>query len=350
MRTKVALPFALCVILTALPGCDNVYWGGVEVALQPPEPPLRAELPEAPEDGAEPQPVPVETGPVLYLVERSGTTAAILPVARITPAGLEPLPDPEDTPDLVERFPLERWEPGAEFVLLDRGTRAGTFLPDGSVSPDSEACLLRPRGGGRVELRPEAQGTTRFLALARSDLALLGLGELVGDPRATWPSYPGPQDLRTAALSAARFTLERASIPWPPSLPEILRDQRGILLPGGEAGLAATLTFGGELEVGRVPASGYGLFVIARPGTGTTWVPVWSWYQPVRSGKAFVRALAEGSSVSPAGGTHSQVLVEVLGEDRRWLAVVEGSAEGWRVAYQDPCGAAPGGSALRDWP
>ncbi len=350
MHPKVAPPLALCVILTALPGCDNVEWGGVDVALRPPEPPPQTVLPQDLEEGAEPVLLPVETGPVLYLVERSGSTATILPVARITPGGLEPLPDPEDTPDLVQRFPLERWEPGAEFILLDRGTRAGTFHPDGSVAPDLERCLLRPRGGGRVELRPEAQGGTRFLALARTDLGALGRRELVGDPGAGWASYPGPQELRTAALSAARFTLERGSIPWPPSLPEILRDQRGVLLPGGEAGLAATLTFGGDLEVGRVPVSGYGLFVIARPGTGASWTPVWSWYQPVRSGKAFVRALAEGSAAPASEGVRTQLVLEVLGEDRSWLAVVEGSDEGWALAYQDPCGVAPASTALRNWP
>jgi len=349
MRAKEALLPVLCVILTTLPGCDNVQWGGVEVALQPPDPPPSALVAEDPSGEATEVPLlPVPTGPLLYLVERSGTgnRASLLPVAELTQEGLRPLPSPDETPDLVERFPLERWESGTEFILLDRGRRAGTLLADGTATRDERFCLARPLGSGRLELRPEAQASTRFLAIRKADRDHPGLRRVPGLDPGDWPAYPGQAELRTQALALARFTIQRAGVAWPPSIPEILKDQRGVTLPGGEVGLVATYVFGGELELGRVPPSGYGLFVVAAPSEGGGWTPLWIWYQMVRQGKAFPRVLAEGG-LDPDRGP--ELLLEIFGEDRRWLALLGEDAEGWSLVYQDPCGDPPARGAARPW-
>lgn len=339
------------VIVTALPGCDNVQWGGMEISLQPPDPPPSALVEPEPEPDEDAPLLPVETGPLLYLVERegSGAGASLLPVARITSEGFEPLPTADDTPDLLPRFPLERWEAGTEFLLLDRGRRAGTLIADGSVTPDERSCQLRPRGAGRLELRPEAQGAAgaRFLAVRKADLGRAGLTSVPSGDPGTWPAYPNAAELRSRALSAARYAMQRAGVPWPPSLPDIVRDHRGVALPDGEIGLAATYTFGGDLEVGPLPPTGYGLFVVARLSEGGNWVPVWLWHQMGRQGKAFPRVLAEGG-LDPERGP--EILLEVLGTDRRWLALLGEGSGGWDLLYQDPCGDPPARGAARPWP
>ncbi len=346
MRSSAALLPALCVILMALSGCDNVQWGGIDVALRPPEPPPSALLPEAPAEGEEPPLLPVRTPPLLYMVERNGTAATLLPIAAIEGDGFAPLPRPDETPDLVERFPLERWEAGTEFLLLDRARRAGTFIADGTVRVHEETCEIRPMGAGRLELRPEAQGSGRFLAVRKDDLVRAGLADLGMAPPGDWPTYAGATELRNQAQAVARFTLQRAGIPWPPSIPEFTKDQRGVSLAGDEVGVAGAFVFGGELEEGRVPVSGFGLFVLARPTEASGWEPIWIWHQTVRQGKAFPRLLAEGG-MRPGG--NPELLLEVFGEDRRWLAIL-GETEGeWRLLYRDPCGEDPAPGAARPW-
>lgn len=340
-----------CVMVMALVGCDNVRWGGVDVEIRPPDPPPSALLPPPADVDEERPPEPVETGPLLYLVERSGNQnlASLLPVAEITAEGFVALPTADETPELVARFPLERWEAGTEFLLLDRGRRAGTFVADGTARPHEESCQLRPAGAGRLELRPEAlaAGVTRFLAVRKEDVGRPGLDLVPRDDPRSWSPYPGPAELRTRALAAARYTIQRAGIPWPPSIPDILRDVRGVTLPEPGEAVAASFSFGGELALGRVPPSAYGLFVVARETPGGNWTAVWSWHQMARDGKAFPNALAEGG-LDP--NRAPELLLEVWGEDRRWLALAGEGPEGWDLLYHDPCGDPPARGALRRWP
>jgi hypothetical protein len=351
MRAKAALLPLLSVMVTTLVGCDNVAWGGVDFELRPPDPPPSALLPPDDPDGEPPPPEPVLTPPLLYLVEREGAEATLLPVAAVEPDGsFSALPGADETPELVERFPLERWEAGTEFLLVDRGRRAGTLIADGSSVPHTETCLLRPAGRGAVELRPEAQGVERFLALRKADLGrpgLEGIGSRAALPGSSWPAYPGPANLREHAQAVARYTLQRSGIPWPPSIPEFTRDQRALTFPDGTMGVVGAYAFGGELATGRIPVSGFGLLVVARPSETGGWVPVWLWHQEVRQGKAFPRALAEGGLLDPGGGT--ELLLEVFGEEDRWFALAGERDGAWQLLYQDPCGVPAAGGAARPW-
>src|SRR5262245_30437355 len=108
---------ALAVIITALPACDNVSFGGLQLELRPPELTEDAALPAAsvPGETADEEPTlePVELGDLIYVVERGeGSSASILPIAAVGSDGYEPVPDLEDVPDLIERFALGRWEAG----------------------------------------------------------------------------------------------------------------------------------------------------------------------------------------------------------------------------------------------
>ncbi len=345
MRDKGFPLFAVGLILTLAPGCDNLHWGGVQVELRsPPAPPSALVADEEPEDEERP-PEPLALGPMIYLVERSGAEARFVPVALWEGGEYAPIPDVGETPDLLPRFPLERWEEGTEFVLMDRGMRAGTLVSDGSVEADSTWCRARPAGRGMVELRPGAEGAQVFLAVRKGDVGL----EAGPSSRPLVPlPHPGQgtaANRQAAALSVARFVLPRAQIPWPPSIPDILRETRSLTLEDGGEGLAASFVFGGELSVGTVAPAGYGLFALARR-EGDQWQPVWTWYQTARQGKAFPR-LRAAALLRDEG--EPDLLLEVLGTEARWLAVA-GEREGeWGLRYQDDCGVTPASGALRGW-
>lgn len=344
MRAKGFSLSAVLLTLAFVPGCDNVSWGGVDVILQPPPPPPSSLLPELEPEDEEIPPEPLELGPLVYLVDRAGATGRFLPVAVWQGGEYEPLPDLEETPDLLPRFPLERWEAGTEFVLLDRGMRAGTLVSDGSVDADTTYCATRPVGRGTLELRPEAEGGQVFLAVRKADVESSELS-----PRSiAMVAHPGSGDTearRAGALSVARFIIPRAEVPWPPSIPGILQETRSFTLNDGDEAMAATWVFGGDLSVGTSAVTGYGLFALARRD-GDQWQPFWSWYQTVRQGKAFPRFRAAGLLREEG---EPELLLEVFGAEARWLAIL-GERDGvWGLRYQDECGVAPATNALRGW-
>jgi len=332
--------FSALVMIIAMSGCDNVEWAGAHVELRPP--PERAPVPErGPADPAEPVLEPLDLGPVLYLVERRGRSeASVIPIAELSAREYRPLPGAEDVPDVVERFPLERWDPGTEFVLLAHGARVGTLTIDGSASRDTNTCELRPASRGRLELLPEASARQTFVAMRKEDLP---------DPLAPG-GYPDIQDtpqVRAGTLNVARLLIPQVQAPWPPSIPEIRRHHAPFPLGDGSTGLAASFIYDGALEVGPAPPLAYSLFYLARE-EGGTFRPFASWYQRVReSGKAFPRLLA---AHDVHGTGDPDVLLETFGEEDRWLTVLGLRDGSWGIVYQDPCGLQVPSGAIRTYP
>ncbi len=348
MRFKGFSLVTLCVILTALPGCDNVEWGGLEMELRPPEPPPSALVEVEAEGDAEERPLePLALGPLVYLAERSGDEARMIPVAEWRDGAYHALPDEEDTPDLVERFPLDRWDDGTEFVLLHRGFRAGTLIADGSVERDEATCLVRPAGMGRVELRGAATNATRFVAVRKADI---DAGLLPGWAlrSGTFPDPIAATPLREAALSVGRYLIPRAEIPWPPSIPDILDDQRQIGDVAGFPALATTFVFGDAPEVGRAMQSAYAFLALARDD-GDGWSPFWLWYQSVSDSKAVPRVLASGPVIDERA---PELILEIFGAETRGLAILgaRGEDADWSLQYRDACAPAPASGAARAWP
>jgi hypothetical protein len=339
MHTKGFVLLPALVMIIGVWGCDNVQWDGVDVELR--SPPERTPEPAPTAEDEAPALTPLDLGPILYLVDRGqGSTATVTPVAQLGPRGYLSLPDPDDTPDLVERFPLERWEAGTEMILLSQGVRVGTLTLDGSLFPDDTTCRLRPGTGGRVELLPEAAGQRRFLALRKEDFPEMpGPGD-----------FPGLQDsfeLRAGTLNVARLLIPQVQAPWPPSIPEIRRHHASFPLPEGETGLAASFIYDGALEVGDAPPLAYSLFFLARE-EGGAFRPMVSWYQRVReSGKAFPR-FVEAYDVRGVG-THD-VLLETFGDESRWFTILGERGGPWEVLHQDSCGLPIPSGALRHHP
>lgn len=327
------------VMIIATSGCDNVEWAGVDVELRPP--PERTPSPTPARAADVPVLTPLELGPILYVVERGqGSSATVVPVVEVGADAYRALPDADQTPDFLERFPLDRWEEGTELALMSQGVRVGTLTLDGSLASDLSTCRLRPRTAGRVELLPEAAGQSRFLAFRKDDL-----------PEPVAPgAFPGLQDsfeLRAGTLNVARILIPQVQAPWPPSIPEIRRHHVPVPLPGGEAGLAASFVYDGALEVGPAPPLAYSLFFLAREEAGA-YQPILSWYQRVReSGKAFPR-FVEAHDVRGVGS--HDVLLETFGEESRWFTLLGVRGGAWEVLHQDPCGLPIPSEAIRVHP
>lgn len=346
MRIKGFSLLTLGVILTLVPGCDNVQWAGVDVELRAPDPPPSDPAPEETDPDAEEIALePLDLGPLLYLVEVDGPTGRILPVAEWGADGYRPLPDEEDTPDFLERFPIDRWEEGTEFILLHQGRRVGTLISDGSTGVDTESCLLRPVTSGSLEVRTDLTAPTRMVAVRRDDVApgLLPDDLLRSSPAS--PQLSQPQ-LRAEAEDLGRHLVPRAEIPWPPSIPDLVADHQQVGVVGEDRMMAATFIFGDEAEVRTAPATAYAFFTLAREEEGE-WSPFWLWFQEVSQGKAIPRVLASGRWTEADA---PELVLELFGSQERGLAIL-GAREGeWSLLYRDPCGPEPADGAARSWP
>lgn len=340
MRAKGFLPLILVLIITASAGCDNVEWGGMDIHVEPP-PPSPSALEVDAEEAEEPELLePITLSPLVYLVERTADgDATLLPVAQLDDGGYAPLPDPDETPDLVERFPLERWDAETEFVLFDQGVAVGRFIADGSSGLDESFCLARARGSGVLHVHPGATQRQRFLALRRDDLP---------EAPSSLAPHPGVEvtdELRNRSLDAARTLIPRLDVPWPPSVLEIRRRMDAFTAGGSRRALAASFVFGDDLQVGTPQPTGYSLFLISAE-EDDQFRPVFSWYQEAGAGpKAFPGFLA-AADLREVG--EPDLLLEVFGQEARWLAVLGREGEGHRLMYQDPCGVDPVAGALQD--
>jgi len=329
----------LCVMITLAGGCDNVAFEGIQVELRPPPgsmSELGSEEGEAP--SVESGPSPLELGPILYIVETlGGSRASILPIAELGAEGYRSLPD---LPDLVVRFPLQRLEGGEEFTLFTQGVRVGTFISDGMIEADASACLLRPRGAGRVEVRPEAASHRRFLAMRRGDVP----GE---DPTEAFEPVVEDLDFRNGSVDVARRVMQATGAFGPESISGIRRNIQPIDLGDGRGfALAATFVYEGTLVVGVAPPEAYSVFVVGEKGE-TRYEPIVGWYQRSGGGgKAFPRLMA---AHDVRGSGVPDLILEVFGIQSRWLSILGEGASGWQLLYQDACAEVTAPESLRSF-
>jgi hypothetical protein len=319
---------ASLLILTALPACDNVGWGGASVHIVPP-PPAGGVAPEAPDPGASAT-FGLPAGSVLFHVVRGaeGGGARIVPVAEISGDSLRMLRRPADvSPEAFEeRFRATLLEPDAQFDLFRRGARVGTFTLQANAAVT--ACGL-PTATGFASTVAAAAAEPEFLAFRRG-LAPAGvLGEFS-------PPQVDPPIRRYASLIAERLVLG-AGLPRPRSWPGAQRDLQAVDVErGGRPEMAATYLVGDQLEVGPAERDGYAVFYIASHETRTGYTPFYT----------DVRRYEEAGQGAPRFVDHvdwneneaQDILIEILGRDQSWYEAVTQRGGQWQRVYQgQPC-------------
>ncbi|HEX5723896.1 MAG TPA: hypothetical protein VFX98_00445, partial [Longimicrobiaceae bacterium] len=122
---------AALLILTALPACDNVRWGGQSVQVIEPPPAGAGEV--APEAAAAPN-LGLPTGTVLFHVVRAGAGARVTPVAEVSGDSLRMLRRPAGVAAAAYETRFRETVLGQNFqlVLFRRGAPVGTAILQGA--------------------------------------------------------------------------------------------------------------------------------------------------------------------------------------------------------------------------
>jgi hypothetical protein len=313
---------ALIVILCA--GCDNVSWGGADLAIVPP-PPKATEVPEgAAEAGVEPLP----TQPILYYVARNGDTGSLTPVGQVAGDSLAPIRATGDAATYAGRFIAEFMRQGAEFTLFTAGRRAGTFIVQSAELPQAPACPLLPVATGTLEMSGRVL-ETEFLALARADApsAQTALAR---------PEVPAGVRNPVAGILAER-TLRARGSELPGNWVAAIKQVTAFPLAGqASIGYAATLLVGDELASGN-DDQGYSLFYIftsspSQTGYDTVYVNYRNYAETGKAAPRVIDYLDWTRDESP------ELLLQVYGVNDTWFEAVGRSADGtWRRVYRDRC-------------
>jgi hypothetical protein len=314
---------AVVLIVILLAGCDNVSWGGADVAVVPP-PPRATALPEGTEDaGVEPLP----DSPILYYVARTRTGAFMTPVGQITGDSLAPIRSVGDAATYGSRFIAEFMREGAEFTLFSGGRRAGTFIVQNAALPEAPACPLLPTANGQLELS-SGTAATEFLALARADAPTV-------QPRAARVEVPSRIRIVAPILAERMIRARRATLPgnWQRAM-----EQLTAFPVANQPNPAFTATFlvGDTLGPG-MDNEGYSLFFIGVPtasqtGYDTAYVNFRSYPE---TGKAAPRVI---DYLDWNRDDAAEILLQVYGVRDTWFEAVGRTADGgWRRIYRDRC-------------
>ncbi|HUF83551.1 MAG TPA: hypothetical protein VMQ81_03055 [Acidimicrobiia bacterium] len=311
-------------ILTVATGCDNVAWGGIDVAVEAPG------HAEAGPDGegaeaSEIEPPPTPVGPILLAGTRQGSSLTLAPVGMLVDDRLTPLPAASDS--AAHRATVGRLRPGSEWVLFASGARVGTATAR-AVARDAELCEADVTLTATPELIPAAAATERFLALPAEDAE--------GWPSPQYVRLDHTYNQRVASLNLSAAAVPRVGAAWPSGgMLATRRDIQAFRPLGAEApSIAASFVIADGLNT-LAPANGaYALFLLfeERPaGFQETFL----WYRPAAQGKAVPRLFQH---LDWDGDGTDEVLLEVFGEGRRgWVGLERGADQAWTVAYRSPC-------------
>src|SRR5688572_14872644 len=241
-------------LLLSVTACDNIDWGGADVAIVPP-PPRADALPASGEDLAAD---PLPEGPLLFYVAPSSGGGTMVPVAEISGDSLRPLRGVKDSRVYAGRLVAAHMRRGAEFVLFRRGTRVGSFVITEATVPTGDACPMLPTARGTFELSAGAEQIPEFLAISKVSAPEVGRN-------VPFTTEPGRNMQVIAPILAERMIRARhAELPgnWQRAMAQL---QPFPIANSRDAGFVATFLVGDELRAGGDNV-GYSLFFVAQPG------------------------------------------------------------------------------------
>jgi hypothetical protein len=309
-------------ILTALPACEKVQWGGAEVrVVQPPPPGGAAQSTPTP---AEQTDLGLPRGTVVFHVVRSQGQDRIVPVAEVSGDSLRTVARPAGvSPQAYEqRFRQAVLPPNGEFVLFRRGARVGTFALTGPGGISS--CGL-PVGVGQATTVAAAAADQEFLAFRK------GLEpEVVGE--FSPPQVAGPV-VRYAPLVAERLVLA-GGLPRPGAWTRAQRDLQAMdLVRGGSPEMATTFLSGDNLAVGPGEKEGWSVFYVASYEQRTGYNPIYSEISDYRkTAKRAPRAI-DYLNWNAKGG--NDLLIQVFGPTDSWYEALSADENhGWKKVWE----------------
>lgn len=314
---------AVVVILTTGTGCDNVAFGGVDIALRSPEAsdrPVAVEVESTDDSG------PVNTHhPLLLAGLRDGARARMVVVGEVHPDALRPFPDPRFADD-ADRI-AELTEPGSEWIVFSEGVRVGRMIVESSGRAVGY-CGTRTEVTGTVELVPTAATAERLLAMPAGE---------VDRERGEYRQIDHVYDQRVSTLSIAGEAIPRYGAPWPTLGVLDSRDhiQAFQLRNSPGQSVAATFMVEDELRVGAPAAGAYSLFVLSQQ-SDAGYVEAYTWYRDAAAdGKAAPRYF---DHLDWNGDGTDEILLDVFGADQRWFAALSRTGNDWARTFQDSCG------------
>ena len=317
-------------IVIALSGCDNVDWGGIELAVVPPPPTSQAQREAAAEAPADER---MPDGPVLYYVHISqGGVPVLTPVAEVSGDSLRELGGATSDRELWSaRFIAAHLRQGAEFTLFRRGLRAGTLVIRDAGMPDSNACPLLPRAAGVLELVADtALRSNEYLAMAKAKAP---------DSRMQPPPGVNRGMQIVAPILAERMMRARgAQLPgnWQRAMAQL---QAFPLADYPDPGFAATFLVGDELRTAPTSSTvAYSLFFIGMPktqlGYDTAYV---AFHDYARGSKAAPRVI---DYLDWDRDGQAELLLQTFGATNAWFEAIGNRGERWTHIYRGSCPAA----------
>jgi hypothetical protein len=315
---------AVGLIVILLAGCDNVSFGGADVAVVPPPPRATS----APEGTAQAGVEPLPRNPVLYYVARTADGAYMTPVGEIVGDSLAPIRSTGDPTTFAGRFIAEFMREGGEFTLFSRGRRAGTFIVQNTTVPETPTCPLLPIATGALETSGTVEAT-EFLALARADAPVI--------PARTAPPEVGAGVRgRVAPILAERILrARRAQLPgnWARANAQVIAFP-AMNLP--DPAFAATFLVADTLGPG-LNNEGHSVFFIAIPTRDQTgWDTVFVNFRSYpETGKAAPRVV---DFLDWSRDDQAELLLQVYGVSDTWFeAIGQGRDGGWRRIFSNRC-------------
>jgi hypothetical protein len=319
---RAARAAATLLILTALPACDNVEWGGASVQVITPPPPSPDQQPGP--DAAALAGLGLPTGRVIFhVVRREDGTAQIVPVAEMGADSLRTLRRPAGvSPEAYEqRFREAVMDVNSAFVLFRRGAEVGTLTVTG---PGAVTSCGVPTMIGQPSTVAAAAAEQEFIAFRRG---------LAPDVRGEFapPQVDGTMQ-RYASLIAERLVLQNG-LQRPRSWPAAQRELQAVdLVRGGHAEMSATYLVGDNLGVGPGQEDGWAVFYVASYEQRAGYTPI---YTDVRdyskTGKAAPRLV---DALDWNGREGAELLVQVHGTRESWYEAVTGDEGSWQRTWQ----------------
>jgi hypothetical protein len=315
----------IAVILTVATGCDNVSFGELSLEVRPP-PTAPPEVDPDPSEPERPERTNVD-GPLLLAGLRDGIRATLTLVGEVDGDVLRAFPDTAFPSDRERLQALTA--PGTEWILFSEGVRVGRLAVESSA-PSLGYCGSRVSVTGIVELVPSAATAERLLALPARD-------------GSTWEyhayrSLAHVYDQRVATLQLAREAIPEhgAALPRVGVLNARKHIQAFDLT--GPTGPYIAATFMNEDSLGVAPPgqSAYAMFVIGEQ-LDDTQERAYVWYRAVDTeGKGAPRYF---DHLDWDGDGSDEILLDVLGSDRRWFAGLARRDGVWVRTFEDGCGA-----------